>query len=163
MLISAHRDGELISNTVKHLGIDAAVGSSSRGGAGAFRNLIKNLKAGIWVGITPDGPRGPRMRATDGVVTLARLSGAPIVPLAYGISNGKVLGSWDRFLLALPFSSGVMIYGEPIHVGRDADTEGLDAVRLLLEERLNDLTRKADELSGRAPVMPAPPATEQAA
>ena len=83
MLISAHRDGELIANTVAHFDIGWVKGSSSKGGAGALRAMVKALRAGEWVGITPDGPRGPRMRVSDGIVSLAKLTGVPIVPRAY--------------------------------------------------------------------------------
>ena len=78
MLISTHRDGLLIARTSAHFGISTIAGSSTRGGAGALRALLKMLKSGGCVGITPDGPKGPRMRATDGVIALAKLSGCPI-------------------------------------------------------------------------------------
>lgn len=161
MLISAHRDGELIANVVKHHGIGWVKGSTAKegrtdkGGAQAFRTLIRALKAGEFAGMTPDGPRGPRMRASDGIITLARMSGAPILPLTYGVERGKVLGSWDRFLVAMPFSKGVLYWGEPIYVARDADAETLEAKRLELETRLNAMTAEADAMTGRAAVEPA--------
>lgn len=158
MLISAHRDGELIANTVRHFGIDWLKGSTSKGGAGALRAMVKALRAGEWVGITPDGPRGPRMRVSDGIVSLAKLSGVPILPVTYGIERGKVLGSWDRFLAALPFSRGVLVWGEPLHVPRDAGDEELAVLRRELEARLNGITRDADEATARTPVEPAPEA-----
>jgi len=163
MLISAHRDGELIAQTVKHFGISWIKGSSSKGGAGALRELLKTLKDGAWVGITPDGPRGPRMRASDGVISIARLSGAPILPVAYGIRGGRVLGSWDSFLAALPFSKGVLVWGEPLGVPRDADGDSVAALRTELENRLNAVTREADLLTGRTPVEPGDAPDEVAA
>lgn len=155
MLISAHRDGELIANTVAHFNIDWVKGSTSKGGAGALRSMVKALRSGEWVGITPDGPRGPRMRVSDGIVSLAKLSGVPILPVTYGIRRGKVLGSWDRFLAAFPFSSGVLIWGEPLNVPRDADEDELAKIREELENRLNAITREADEATARTPVEPA--------
>lgn len=155
MLISAHRDGELIANTVANFDIGWVKGSSSKGGAGALRSMVKALRAGEWVGITPDGPRGPRMRVSDGIVSLAKLSGVPILPVTYGIERGRVLGTWDRFLIALPFSKGVLIWGEPLSVPRDADEDELTRCRDELENRLNGITHDADEMTGRAPVAPA--------
>ncbi len=152
MLISQHRDGRLIADTVAHFGIRTAAGSSSRGGAGALRAMLKALKAGEYVGITPDGPRGPRMRASDGIVNVARMAGVPIIPATFGISSGRVLGSWDRFLVAWPFARGVIVWGEPIDVARDVDDEALEAARIRVEEALNAVTAEADRLTGRPPV-----------
>ncbi|MEX0693981.1 MAG: lysophospholipid acyltransferase family protein [Rhodospirillales bacterium] len=161
MLISGHRDGELIAYAVKHLGISWIKGSSSKGGAGAFRQMIKALRKGEWVGITPDGPRGPRMRASDGVINLARLSGAPILPLGCGIANGKLLQTWDRFLIPLPFSKGVLIWGEPLWVPRDADEAAIREFRQILEDRISELNRAADRTTSRTPVEPGPEVQEQ--
>ena len=84
MLISQHRDGQLIARTVGHFGIMTTAGSSTRGGSQALRAMVKALKDGDYVGITPDGPNGPRMRASEGIVGVARLSGAPVIPAAFG-------------------------------------------------------------------------------
>ena len=155
MLISQHRDGQIIARTVGHFGIRTVAGSSSRGGAQALRAMVKALKAGEYVGITPDGPRGPYMRASDGIVSLARLAGVPIVPATFGVRRGKVLNSWDRFLVAWPFGRGVIVWGDAIEVARDADTQALEAARLQVETALNAITERADRLTGRDPVTPA--------
>ncbi len=157
MLISAHRDGMLIANTVKHLGIGHITGSTSKGGTAALRAALRALKAGEYIGITPDGPRGPRMRISDGVLAIAKLSGAPIVPITYGVRAGKTLGSWDRFLLALPFSHGVIQWGQPVVIPKDADEDALNAAREHLETYMNRLTYDVDIQTGRTPVEPAPP------
>ena len=155
MLISQHRDGQIIARTVGHFGIRTVAGSSSKGGAQALRAMVKALKAGEWVGITPDGPRGPRMRASDGIVSLARLAGVPIIPATFGAARGRVLGSWDRFLVAWPFGRGVIVWGDPIEVPRDADATVLEAARQSVEDALNDISAEADRLTGREPVEPA--------
>ncbi|NQV57736.1 MAG: lysophospholipid acyltransferase family protein [Rhodospirillales bacterium] len=162
MLISDHPDGKLIAGTVAKLGIHTVAGSTRRGGAGALRGLVRILKNGETVGITPDGPAGPRMRASGGAVALARLSGAPLVPLAYATSKRRIMSSWDKFHLAWPFSRGVFIWGDPLEVPKDADTETLERLRLELEVRLNIITGEADRLCGHTPVEPAPPADEAA-
>ncbi|MEK9672368.1 MAG: lysophospholipid acyltransferase family protein [Rhodospirillaceae bacterium] len=155
MLISEHRDGQIIARTVGHIGIRTVTGSSSKGGAQALRAMVRALKDGDCVGITPDGPRGPRMRASDGIVSLAQLAGVPIIPATFGVTNGRLVNSWDRFLLAWPFGRGVIVWGDPIEVPRDADTAGLEAARAAVEAALNAITTEADRLTGRVPVEPA--------
>ncbi len=155
MLISRHRDGKLIARTVGHFGISTVAGSSSRGGGAALRALVREIRNGSCVGITPDGPRGPRMRASIGIAQAARLSGAAVVPAAFSCTPRRVLASWDRFVLALPFGRGVFVWGEPIRVGRDADDAALDKARLAIEAGLNAATRQADLLCGETPVEPA--------
>ncbi|MAY67614.1 MAG: hypothetical protein CMM77_10840 [Rhodospirillaceae bacterium] len=155
MLISQHRDGQIIARTVGHFGIMTVAGSSSKGGAQALRAMVKALKAGDCVGITPDGPRGPRMRASDGAVALARLAGVPIIPATFGAARGRVLQSWDRFLIAWPFGRGVILWGDPIEVARDADAAQMAAARTEVEDALNSITAEADRLTGRVPVEPA--------
>lgn len=156
MLISHHRDGQIIARTVGHFGIATLGGSTSHGGSAALRAMLRALKAGEYVGITPDGPHGPRMRASLGIVSLARLSGVPIIPVTFAASRRHLLGSWDRFLLAWPFSKGVIVWGEAIRVPGDADQDALEDARRAVEEALNGLTREADRLCGQTPVEPAP-------
>ncbi len=154
MLISQHRDGQIISRTVGHFGIDTVVGSSSKGGSAALRSILKYLKNGTCVGITPDGPRGPRMHASEGVAQIARLSGVPVIPCSYSCRRRRLLGSWDRFLVALPFSRGVIVWGEAITI--DGGPEAVDQGRLAIEAELNRISALADHLMGQPPVEPAP-------
>ena len=156
MLISGHSDGRIIADAIEHFGLGSIKGSKSKGGTAALRAMLRALGDGENIGVTPDGPRGPAMRASPGIVAAARMTGAPILPLTYATSHRHVLGTWDRFHIALPFSRGVFIWGEPIRVARDADAAAQEAARLLLEERLNALTAEADRLCGRAPVEPVP-------
>jgi hypothetical protein len=156
MLISGHRDGRFIARTVARFGIRAITGSSSRGGAGAARECVNALASGTIVCIAPDGPRGPRMRATLGAVEIARLSGKPLVPVACSTTRRRVLGSWDRFLLALPFGHGVYVVGDPIFPPAADDRASAESVRRRLEDALNAVTAEADRLTGHAPVEPAP-------
>ena len=152
MLISAHRDGRIIADAVRHFGIDWVKGSSSDGGLAALRQMVKFIKAGDCVGITPDGPHGPCMRASEGAAAIARLSRAPIVPLTYATARRRILGTWDRFHLPIPPTRGVFIWGEPIEVPADADRAGLEAARLLVETRMNAITAEADRRMGKEAV-----------
>ncbi len=156
VLISQHGDGELIAAVLDRLGIHAVRGSSRRGGAAALRILHTVLDRGALVGITPDGPRGPRMRAAAGAIALARHTQVPVYPLAFGTKRGWVMASWDRFLLPTPFNRGVFLVGAPLTVPADADDETQDHLRLALEAELNAVTFEADRRTGREPVQPAP-------
>lgn len=155
MLISRHADGRFIAETIRHFGVSAIAGSSSHGGSEALRQMVRALKAGTSVGITPDGPRGPRMRAAPGAVQAARLAGVPLVPGAVATSRRRVLGSWDRFVVALPFSRGAFVWGEPIHVPADADAARMEQIRRQLEDALNEVTQRADRIVGQVPIEPA--------
>ena len=161
MLISNHPDGRLIAKPVGHLGIGTIVGSTSRGGTKAARELTRRLRDenGI-IGIPPDGPRGPRMRASDGVVALARLAEVPLFAIAYSTNRGKLLNSWDRFLLPYPFCRGVFAWGEPIYVPKDADKATLERKRTEVEAALTAVMRQCDEMVGRPVVEAAPAAAE---
>ena len=154
MLISSHRDGRFIARTVGNLGVNTIAGSSTRGGSSALRGILRALKGGEYIAITPDGPRGPRQRVGGTVIRLARTSGVPIVPVAIAARRCRVLDTWDQLLFSLPFTRGVVVWQKPLRIGRDTDQE---EARLELERSLNDAARRADELCGRAPIEPAPP------
>lgn len=155
MLVSQHRDGQLIARTIAHLGVGSVAGSTTRGGMAGLRGLLALLKAGTSVGITPDGPRGPRMRAAEGVIGVARLAGVPVIPASFSAASAVTLASWDRFMVPLPFTRGVFLWGEPILVARGADAPTREAARLRLESVLNDLTAEADRRMGRPATEPA--------
>jgi lysophospholipid acyltransferase (LPLAT)-like uncharacterized protein len=163
MLISMHRDGEMIARAIGYFGHGTVRGSAAKpgsakdkGGAAALRGMLKALKVSEYVGITPDGPRGPRMRATEGIVTVARVSGVPILPCSFSARSRVVLNTWDRFVIPLPFTRGVIVWGEAINVGRDADAAQLGAARLAVEAGLNAVTQAADAAMGVETVEPAP-------
>ncbi|MEQ8936955.1 MAG: hypothetical protein RIE56_14285, partial [Amphiplicatus sp.] len=92
---------------------------------------------------------------TEGIVTIARLAGAPVIPVSFGAARRRVLNTWDRFVLALPFSRGVIVWGDPVSVPRDADEYGLEEARRRIEDAINAVTDEADILCGCAPVEPA--------
>jgi lysophospholipid acyltransferase (LPLAT)-like uncharacterized protein len=144
ILISRHRDGELISRTVHYFGLETVRGSSTRGGIAGIKGLARALQEGYDVAIAPDGPRGPRYKVQSGIIQLARITGRPIFPFTFSASPRKVLASWDHFLIPFPFSHGVFVWGEPIWVDHAAGVQEMEANALLLEKRLQELTELAD-------------------
>ena len=153
-LISGNRDGQLISKIARMFGILNVAGSSSRGGSQAIRELIRLSREGHSIYITPDGPRGPAMKAQRGVVEIARMTSLPILPAAASTSSGHELNTWDRILVPYPFGRTVVRWGEPIHVDGNADVE---ATCVKVEAALNELQQRADLTCGRPPVTPAEP------
>jgi 3-deoxy-D-manno-octulosonic-acid transferase len=144
MLISAHPDGQIIADAVTYFGVDSIAGSTSRGGSAALRTMLKRLKDGDCVGITPDGPRGPAMSVSIGIVNLARLAQVPILPITYATSRRRLLATWDRFHLPWPFGRGVYLWGEPIAVAPELDAGGLERTRQLIETRMVQMVELAD-------------------
>ena len=153
MLISAHRDGRIIADAVAYFGIAAIAGSTRRGGSAALRNLLNRLRNGDCVAITPDGPRGPAMRASIGIVNVARLAQVPIVPITYATSRRRIARTWDQFHVALPFGRGVFLWGEPIEIAADLDDAELENARRLVEDRMAAMVCEADRRVGH----PLPP------
>lgn len=141
-LVSQHRDGRFIGEVVRRFGIQPILGSSSRGGAAGLRNLLAVLKKGDIIGITPDGPRGPRREAALGVAQLAALAGVPVVPLAARTSRRIQLRTWDRMAVPLPFGRGVVVCGAAITVPRHAWKDAIPTIT----EGLNEAAERAESL-----------------
>ena len=148
-LTSRSRDGEIVSRWIRRFGLVPVRGSSSRGGADALRELTRAVRAGRDVVVVPDGPRGPREVLKPGVIVLARLSGAPIVPVAVGASREWRLHSWDEFRIPRPFARCVVRFGEPIRVSRTADGAAEEAARKEVEAALRGLSWQVDEEARR--------------
>lgn len=164
-MISNNHDGELIADIVGHFGVYAVRGSTYdraksryKGGIEAYQGALEGLvQERALVAITPDGPRGPRMRAQTGAAQLAMAASCPVIPVAFSVRKGKILKNWDRFLVPRPFGSGAIIYGEVLRPPA-ADAPGaLAAFRQAVEDALTEATNRADALCGRAPVEPGPP------
>jgi lysophospholipid acyltransferase (LPLAT)-like uncharacterized protein len=144
-LTSRSRDGEIAGRWIRRFGLEPVRGSSTRGGADAVRSLARAIQAGREVVVVPDGPRGPREVLKPGVITLARLAGVPIVPMAVGASREWRLRSWDEFRIPRPFARCVVRFGEPIHVPRVAAHAEEEAVRKDVEAALRGLGWQVDE------------------
>jgi len=140
-LISRSKDGEIIARVCRRFGLEPARGSSSRGGTQAARELIRWVENGERVGVTPDGPRGPRGEVQEGVLYLAQKTGRPIVPVAYGAKRAWIFKSWDQFMLPKPFNRIAIAYGTPLSIGPHED---LAQSAQRLKDALDRLTAEAD-------------------
>lgn len=148
-LVSFHRDGEFITRVIIRLGYIIRRGSPRKGGREGFFAMSKDLKAGRTVVIFCDGPTGPRHHLKDGVLQLARLSGAPIIPLSYSASPSWRVKSWDRFMILKPFSRGIIRLGEPIYIPRRIDSEEeIERFRRSIREALTDIEKDVDTSMG---------------
>lgn len=148
VLISQHADGELITQTCRHLGLGVVRGSTTRGGVQALREILA-LKGQKHIVVTPDGPRGPRRQVQPGLTFLASRTGLPIVPCAFGYRRAWRLKSWDRFAVPLPFSPVVLVSGEPIHLAADLGRDALERERIRVETAMLETTRLAEEWAAR--------------
>jgi len=143
VMTSRSRDGGLVGGYVRRFGLDVVRGSSSRGGVTALRALVTAVRAGRDVALVPDGPRGPRGQLQPGVVTLAALTGAPIVPLAVAARPALRLRSWDAFMIPWPFARCAVVFGPPLPVARDAEHE---RAMKDVAQHLDDATAAAERL-----------------
>lgn len=148
VLISQHTDGEVIAQICQRLGIGVIRGSTARGGSQALLEMIRSA-SDAHLGITPDGPRGPRRELKPGAVVVASQSGLPIVPVGIGFARAWRAGSWDRFAIPWPFSTIVGVIGEPMPIPPDLDRGGFKLWTQLVEQRMAELTAQAEDWAQR--------------
>ncbi len=128
VLVSEHDDGEYITRVIQRYGFGAVRGSSTRGGTKGLRALVRAAREGKDLGVTPDGPRGPRGVFKPGALLAAQMADLPVIPLSVRASSGWRFRSWDGFLMPKPFSKITLEYHEPVRVPRDADRAGLETL-----------------------------------
>ena len=141
-LISASRDGDLVTDLTERFGFDVVRGSSSRLGASAILELTAVLASGRDVLITPDGPRGPPYDLGPGIIFLAQKSGAAVVPINMEYSAYWRVKSWDKFILPRPFSKVRVIFGQPHHVKSTSTDDEFEAERLRLQNAMMALVER---------------------
>ena len=140
-LVSLSRDGDLLAEYFRYVGMRVIRGSSKRGGAGAARQAINILNGGGTMAFTPDGPRGPSGNAQPGVAYFAQKSGRPIIPVGIACSPCRYLNTWDKHLIPLPFSRAHWTHGDPIFVLPGDD---LEEARQKIEAAINDAQARAE-------------------
>jgi hypothetical protein len=147
VLISRHRDGELIARIIKRLGFLTGRGSSTRGGEEGMREMLRHAEDGRLLGLTPDGPRGPAGRVKPGLVYLASRTGFPVIPVATAARRAWMLDSWDRFRVPHPFARVVVAYGAPIAVPARLTDEAVEVWRVRIEAGIRELTAEVDRIA----------------
>lgn len=140
-MVSASKDGGFLAAILEKFGVLPVRGSSSRRGRQALLELTSCAERGYDLAITPDGPRGPCYTVQEGVMSLAQVTGLPIVPVAYQLCWKSTRRSWDRFQIPLPFGRCDMIFGDPVRVPRDATDEQRAELRKQLEARMRAITK----------------------
>ncbi len=144
MLLSRHRDAEMLSHAAYHLGFDFVRGSTNRGGVAAIRELLAKSRT-MHLTITPDGPRGPRRRLAPGCVYLASKLELPLVVMGYGYDRPwRVQSAWDRFAIPRPYSRARAVPSGEIFVPPNLDRQQLEHFRQRIERLLNRLTAEAE-------------------
>ncbi len=155
-------DGEILTRIMQSLGYCCVRGSSTRGGKRGLIELARLVRSGRHAAIAVDGPKGPRYTVKPGVMTLAKLTGAPILPVAGGLARYKQFRSWDRYRLAWPFSCASVLTGELVYVESSDGDEVVEAKRQTLEKSLRSLQETADRRTGNSSSLELPD-TESAA
>jgi lysophospholipid acyltransferase (LPLAT)-like uncharacterized protein len=139
-LISASKDGALLSRVLKYFKVSPVRGSSSRRGRQALLELTTHIEEGYNAAITPDGPKGPKYKAQEGIIALAQITGATIIPVSARVNRKWTLKSWDAFQIPKPFAACEIHLNKPIRVPREASDEEREALRAELERRMMEIT-----------------------
>jgi len=174
IIISKHGDGEIISRTTNFFSIPQIRGSSdkikeskdgkkiykNKGGMAALIKSSKILKNNGIILITPDGPKGPRMRVKNNILNLGKKYNATVLPITYSSSNSKIFNSWDRFMLPLPFGKVKFIIGTPEKLSSDFTEIDMENSRKKIENQLNNITSVADDYLGVKKIIPEESATD---
>ena len=123
ILISKHKDGDIIADLIKYHGFNSIRGSTNnpskvkeKNTISSIRKIIKTLKADVSIGITPDGPRGPRHKVSEGTINIARISNKKILPMALAYKEQWVLNTWDKFIIPKPFNKICIVWGDTIDI-----------------------------------------------
>jgi lysophospholipid acyltransferase (LPLAT)-like uncharacterized protein len=141
-MVSASKDGGFLASILKCFKVMPVRGSSSRRGPQALLELTTWAERGYDLALTPDGPRGPRYVVQPGVMSLAQLTGLPILPVSYDVSRKLRLDTWDKFQIPLPFSRCDVVVGKSVCVPREATDEQREELRRELEATLKEITKE---------------------
>jgi lysophospholipid acyltransferase (LPLAT)-like uncharacterized protein len=167
MLLSQHRDAEVLSYVAYHMGFEFVRGSTNRGGVAALRKLLDKSQR-RHLAITPDGPRGPRRQLAPGPIFLASRLGIPLVAMGFGYNRPWRAKSWDQFAIPRPYSRARCVLSPELFVPPDLDRQGLEHFRVKIESVLSRLcdeaeqwaeadNRKPGQLTPQRAVKPLPP------
>lgn len=163
MLLSRHRDAEILSHVARHMGFSFVRGSTNRGGVAALRELFRTGRQ-MHLTITPDGPRGPRRRMAPGPIYLASRLGLPLVLLGFGYDRPwRAERAWDRFAVPRPWSRARVVVAPEMFVPPELDRDEIEGFRLKAEAALGQTTAEAETWAesgaskpGQMPLLPGP-------
>jgi len=148
-LVSGHRDGSYLAESMNHLNVTPVRGSSGKGGVKGLRDAL-TIARDHHITVTPDGPRGPRREMKEGIVFLAAKSGNPIVPMAFRVSScWKIRGKWTDLVIPKPFSRVTLLLDEPIRVPKRPGREGIERLTVEVQRRMDAVYRRAEGTPGR--------------
>jgi len=153
VLVSKHRDGELIARILKMLGIASIRGSTTRQSLSALRGLMREAQTSL-LAITPDGPKGPRRVVQQGAIYLASKTGMPIYPAGFAFRGCWRAGSWDRMMLPKPWTRGVGIISKGIYVPPDLSPEEIEEHRQRVQSAMDRVQDRADRAANLPPGTP---------
>jgi lysophospholipid acyltransferase (LPLAT)-like uncharacterized protein len=151
---SMHRDGRMMAKLQRLFGLKPIYGSTKEGAVSVLRQGVRKLREGHMVCMSPDGPKGPRMRLKDGVMYFAKMTGAPIIPVCYSSTRPWFQNRWDKYLIALPFSRIICQVGAPIYVPPKLDVEKFETMRQTIEKIMIDQLQSLDMELGNPKIEP---------
>ena len=137
ILASGHSDGRFGAIVGKYFGLNN-IPNSANNKSITLKPIFKLLKSSKCIGITPDGPRGPNQKVSDGIIKIAKTTQVPIIPIGFASSKFKKLNSWDSFLITLPFSKCAFVWNNPIKIPSTSGKKQIEYYKKLLEKRINE-------------------------
>ena len=146
ILASGHSDGRFGALIGKYFNLNnIQTSSSSSKNALSLKPIFNLLKNSNYVGITPDGPRGPNQKVSEGIIKIAKSSNIPIIPVGFASTKFKKLNSWDKFLITLPFSKCVFVWGNPLEIPNNSKNIKIKEYQSILEKNINDCILSAEK------------------
>ena len=142
ILASSHSDGRFGANIARYFKLNN-IPISSDGNNLSLRPIFKILNSNNYIAITPDGPRGPKEKVSEGIIKIAKISKVPIIPVGFGSSKNFCLKSWDSFLITLPFSKCRIVWGDSITIPENIEDKEIKIYKKLIEEKINECVKKA--------------------
>lgn len=144
ILASSHSDGRFGASIAKYFKLNN-IPISSDGNNLSLRPIFKILNSNNYIAITPDGPRGPKEKVSEGIIKIAKISKVPIIPVGFGSSKNFCLKSWDSFLITLPFSKCRIVWGDSITIPENLKDQEIATYKKIIEEKINECVKKAKE------------------
>tara|TARA_B100001142_G_scaffold62940_1_gene62193 strand:- start:1049 stop:1729 length:681 start_codon:yes stop_codon:yes gene_type:complete len=144
ILASSHSDGRFGASIARYFKLNN-IPISSDGNNLSLRPIFKILNSNNYIAITPDGPRGPKEKVSEGIIKIAKISKVPIIPVGFGSSKNFCLKSWDSFLITLPFSKCRIVWGDSITIPENLEDQEIATYKKIIEEKINECVKKAKE------------------